>query len=196
MGWTSICARYYSKGLVDRLKECHEISTSMETESYPGYRVLSETLRGTTYYALVEITNSKEKRKYTVPVVMLTSVQNNSEFFYKEITSYDFPPSFLSALPNTIHNASYKEDCLLCDLEHKELKGNKEKKKLLSDLAYGSEITFTVNERFYHLVKRPPAYQFKKDWWQILDIAETKYFQKRSIPLNFEVVKDLGRLHA
>lgn len=193
MGWTSVCARYYSNNLVDRLKECHEVNTSMETEKYPGYKVVSETLRGTTYYALVEITNSKERRKYTVPVTMLTSVQKNSEFYYKEITSYDFPPSFLSALPNTISNASYKEDCLICDLENKQAKERKEKKKLLSELAYGSEITFTLNEKLYHLVKCPPAYQFKKDWWMIVDISGTHYFQKRSIPLDFKVVKDMGR---
>ena len=44
MGWTSVCARYYSNNLVDRLKECHEINTSMETEKYPEYKVVSETL--------------------------------------------------------------------------------------------------------------------------------------------------------
>ena len=196
MGWSSTIATCYSAGLVDRLRECHNLNTYEETEMYSGRVVLAETLRGSTYHAFVWVTNTKKEKCYVFPVTMLTAIKG-CEFSYKDITSYDFPSMYLKELPNTISNASFKENCLIAALENKETNKEKaEKKKLLADLAYGSEIEFFKRDKKYHLKKQPPNHQFKTAWWLVMDIEKPQYMQKKYIPIDYTVVKDNGRLHA
>lgn len=179
MGWISTIARYYSDGLVDRLRECHEMNTYPETDKYAGRRVIAESMRGTTYYAVVESTRHGETIIW--PVVTLTQVKG-TKFYYKDISSYDFPPTLLKLLPTNFDMADFKEHCLAYELEHKSVK---DKRKQLSKLGYGAIIQIVVNGKMIRLKKQPRAYQFKTDWWQILDRNETTYYPKSKIPSDY-----------
>ncbi len=184
MGWTGV--HYYGAMTSKRRKEfCDKIWTQSEHDGYPELKVLKSTMIGNTYYAAVQsIKNGKSK---VFGAVTSTSVRNH-EFRYKA-TSEECgpverrcPASILKLLSPTDNEwaLNWRKEC-------KDHNRKKKEKKTAYDLPVGTVIKITINGIEKTIVKKPPMYQFKRNWWYIP--AEHKYYPVKHLPEEFEIVQ-------
>ena len=175
MGWDYTHANYYTdRGEIDRKRE-------IESDLDPSYTVIKSQMVGSTYYGAI-----KGPKGEVFALVVLTSV-NNGDYFnfgqkWMEETMgacyYDCPTSILKLLTPTENEFSnnWRKKCWQ----------KQESKKSLKSLPYGGKIKFTFNGKEYILIKQPPAYQFKSDWWEVL--GKNVYFHKKNIPMDFVII--------
>lgn len=175
MGWDYSHANYYTdKGDIDRKKE-------IESDLDQSLTILKSQMVGSTYYAAVK--NSKGE-VYALVVLTKTDMSDYFNFGSKWMDEtmgscyYDCPVSILKLLTPTEDEFSnnWRKKCWQ----------KRAGKKSLKSLPYGGKIKFTFNGKEWILIKQPPAYQFKSDWWQVL--GENTYFYKKNIPADFEIV--------
>lgn len=191
MGWTSYVAQYYKNGKIDRKKECDAYFLEGLNRGY--YEIIKSTMVGNVYYAAVKSLKKRvNKTIIDIPTneqevfatVILTGVDKNL-FFYKEISEnmgpcyYDCPESILNLLSPTDNKYAlrWRKDC------KKQIK----RKRFLKSCPIKTMIQFLDhNNQTITLIKQPPMYQFKTEWWQYW--GKDSYYQKSHIPMNFVVL--------
>lgn len=189
MGWTSYHANHY-KGKINRKYECDKLWTQTEHNGYPELKVLKSAMRGSTYYAAVQVSR-KGVVEGVFGVVTLTSVNSKDycNFSYKEMDESAGP--YESDCPDTILKLLTPTDNKYA-LEWRERCRENNAKRLAkltpNQLPIGTAIRFKWGEREKTLIKRAPAYQFKRTWWQV--VGEHSYFSTKHIPNKFEIVKE------
>lgn len=192
MGWTSYVASHYKNGKVDRKAEMDEIFTQKEHDGYPEMRVLKSVMVGSTYYAAVNVKDSKKNTNQTFGVVALTSTRltNGMNFAYKDMGEsmgpyyYDCPESILNLLSPTDNEYAleWRKRC------REKIKAKKEKRDKAS-LPVGTTIRYKrFDGRVVVLTKTAPAYQFKRPFWYNAEL--NVYVPSRRIPENFEIIKE------
>ena len=166
MGWDYSHATHYKNGKVDRKAECDELYTwSNETKTV---RVLKSSMKGTIYYAAVEITTSESKEVIGVVAATAGADKNDPYFNFGVKTMdetmqpfyYDCPKGILDLLTPTDNE---------CANEWRRLCREKTEKKVdswLKALPYGSQVKWIdCNGKEQMLIKHEPAYQFKTWFW-------------------------------
>lgn len=196
MGWTSYHATcYYKNGKINRKQECDDHFEGGLNRGY--YKVLKSTMKGSTYYAAVQMLMRREKKEngefVDIPIengivfaaVLLTQVDSKSyyNFSYKDMDEtcgpyyYECPESILALLSDT-DNESAKNWRQLC-----------RKMNALKKLPVGSIIEFQRGEgNRVRLCKHPAAYQFKRPFWFNPD--EFSYCRESQIPTSYTVVEE------
>lgn len=179
MGWTGFPIKY--SGYNERI----DVKKELESEIFMSSDiVLKSRMVGSTYYAAIKDYYSGE----VVGLVVLTSVSNESGMIhYKQITEYegpgyyDCPESILKLLSPTDNKYSlqWRERC----------RNHLKAKKGLNNLPIGSiiECTFYSGDKI-KLIKRGPAYQFKKDWYQV--VGKFGFYHKKDIPDEWRLVEE------
>lgn len=175
MGWDFYHADYYTpKGDVDRKRE-------IESQLDSTISVVKSQMIGTVYYAAVK--NSKGE-VYGLVVLTKTDARDYFNFGSKWMDEsmgpcyYDCPVSILDALTPT--------DSEFANEWRRKCRKKQANKKGLKSLPYGGKIKFVLNEKEYILIKKPPMYQFKTDWWLVS--GRNTYFRKKDIPADFEII--------
>lgn len=202
MGWTSYNATYYKNGKVDCKAECDNYFNHDD-----GYEVLKSQMVGSVYYAAVKkvgkhySTGQDNYKKVDLPIdkqyvfaaVFLTSIDNNDyyNFSYKAMDESEgscetrCPVSILKLLmPKDSELANEWRKCWWQNIEMQKKK--RKDPHALTNLSYGSVISFEINNKNYLAVKRVPAYQFKRAWWQ--NTETNNYIPLKYIPEHFKVV--------
>lgn len=203
MGWTSYPAtKFNNDGSINRKAECDSYFEEGLNRGY--YKIEKSAIKGSTYYAAVTVLLTPKKNpdgtealdefghciyepipkneQETFGIVMLTGVKDG-EFAYKPISEsmgpceHKCPKSVLDALSPTTNEYAleWRQACL----EYL-MKPNPSK------LPVGTRIQFERNGQIVELVKRPPMYQFKTDWWYNADSG--CYFSKKRLPEDFVVI--------
>ena len=174
MGWTSYHATHYTKsGAIDKKAECD--AYFMEGLNRGHYRVEKSAMAGGVYYAAVrtlkkyvgndiyEDLPEEEQRVFGVVFLTETDSKDYYNFSYKDMDEtmgpgyYDCPESILKLFSPT-ENEYALEWRKKCHLQN-------EKQKLLKECPVGTTIGFLRGDELMTVVKRGPAYQFKKPWW-------------------------------
>ena len=190
MGWTSYNASCYKNGKVDVKAECDRYIAN-----YTYCTLVKSAMVGSTYYAAVKSTvcNAAASNRNNIgdvfAIVMLTSVDNSDyyNFSYKMLSEYDGPgerkcPMSIIKLLSPVDSEwanEWRNDCI----------AYAEKKKSpnsISKLPVGSRIRFETASGPVVLIKRDPAYQFKRAWWQVEDAHG--YWSAKNIPAEYEVL--------
>lgn len=184
MGWDVVHAKhYYKNGQVNRKKNLDEY-ISWENDICT-YRVVKSSMKGSTYYAAVAQTDKDNGEKSVFAVVILTKIDSRDYFnlYYKVIIENygpcecDCPKGILDLLTPT--------DSEYADKWREKCRRNLERTRL-SDLPVGTKIKFTIwNGEEIELIKRAPAYQFRRNWWY--RESNNTYFKSKYIPENFEI---------
>ena len=189
MGWTGQRAIFYKNGKIDRKAECDYILNSENETTL--WEVVKSSMRGSTYYAAVKVTD-KETGKFEIfAAVFLTSI-NNRDYFnfnYKDMDETcgpcerDCPLSILDLLTETESKWAneWRRDC----------RENHEKRKKTSGLGkrpIGAVIEIIVNGKPCHFQKMKPNHQFKTTWWYN---AETNKYMSKKYIKEFKVVENL-----
>lgn len=195
MGWTSYHATCYKNGKVDRKQECDNYFEGGLNRGY--YKVLKSIMKGSTYYAAVQMMMRREKKEngefVDIPVengivfaaVFLTQVDNKSyyNFSYKDMDEtcgpcyYECPESILALLSDTdsAYAKKWREQC--------------HKMNALKKLPVGTIIEFKRGEdKTVRLYRHPAAFQFKRPFW--FNPEENTYFKENQISLDYEIVKE------
>lgn len=162
MGWTGTHINEYE------LKHNKKEVVRKEVINDSIFEVLKDSFVGSTYYAAVR----NKENNVVFAIVMLTSIDNSDyfNFNYKLMDEtegpYQFscPKSILKLLTPTEHEIA-NEWRISCFNYHKN-------KSFLEKCPCGTKIK-VLDDQY---VKCPPAYQFKKDWWQN---AKTGYYIKK-----------------
>lgn len=189
MGWTEYHATHYKNGKVDRKAELDD-KFNWEDENRK-IKVLKSSMVGSTYYAAVKSLNKTNDFECVTAVVCLTSTNAKDyyNFAYKDMDEsmgpykYDCPKSILDLLAPTENEYAneWRKQC------YANLAAKKDKNSL-SKLPIGSKIKFTLNdEKEYIAFKHPPAYQFKRPFWMLMNADG--YIQTKHIPDNYVVIK-------
>ena len=217
MGWTGYYPTHFkSGGGIDRKAECD--AYFIEGLNTGHYNLVKSSMVGNTYYAAVQplkryacdasgkkiqdangnyvVENIPVAEIETIGIVILTQVEKGM-FHYKEMSEsmipgcFDCPKSILLALSPT-ENEHSNEWRKTCWQKHEEKAAARKAGKDLQSLPIGTVIKFAVagNEERW-LVKRAANFQFKKPWWQV--DGDNKYYSKKRIPENYEIVKIGGQ---
>lgn len=212
MGWTGIYAKNYtSHGKIDRKAECDDYF--LEGLNRGFFDVHASRMVGSTYYAAVSPLKTvayeadgsvrkdsngntvyedipKENRQ-TFAAVILTQTDKDM-FYYKEMSEtegpryYDCPMSILKKLSPT-DNEWANEWRARCLARANKLAEARKQHVDLPSLPIGSVIRFEWNGEDKWLQKCAPNHQFKTAWWKVA--GEHKYFSKKRIPKDYEVVQ-------
>lgn len=188
MGWTGQSAKFYKNGKIDRKAECdHILNGENETTLW---EVLKSSMRGSTYYAAVKMTD-KETGKFEIfAAVFLTSI-NNRDYFnfnYKDMDETcgpyecDCPKGILDLLTETDSEYAIKWRKRCREKLERKTPGQK-----LSKLPIGTTIEINWNGEPVRLTKMQPCHQFKTPWWYNADNG--KYMPKKWLSnINFTVI--------
>ncbi len=182
MGWTFYNSYNYKNGKVDRKAECDSLNT-WDNESSKG-KILKSTMRGSVYYAALEITNKKENDSKVVGIVYLTSsdLRNGYNFGYKDMDESELPGYYDCPL-NIIDLLSPTNNELAIEWRNKCIEQRKKPKSWLKELKIGDSIIYTTPKGDkVRLIKHAPAYQFKTWFW--LDTSTFRYVKKSVVNEN------------
>lgn len=178
MGWTSYDAANYKinkKGIkvIDKKAECDSLFDDK-------HKVLKSSVVGNVYYAAVE----HDSEVYAIVILISTSRSDGFNFGYKDMTEFCGP--FETKCPKSILKMLTPTD---------EKRANEWRKKCwdyhnrpkLKDVRIGQKIKFKSSLDEVILIKRAPAHQFKKPWFEV--VGKDSYMSKKFIPLEFEIVE-------
>lgn len=206
MGWTSYHADYYKNGKVDVKKEMDMMWTQEEREynlppepkHYPKLEVLKSSMVGSTYYAAVKSTNTKEKTEEVFAVICLTSVNNKDYFNFSYKCMDETAGPYQDKCPKSILNLltpTHDEYAFAWRMRCWEYHLKKKEKKTIATLPINSCIKFIDNnDRVVELIKMHPNHQFKRPWWKVFKINGKEinhgYWSSRHIPDIFTITKE------
>lgn len=188
MGWTSYHASHYKNGNIDRKAEMDNRWTQTEHDGYPQLTVLKSVMKGSTYYAAIEVKRNGEVEK-VFGTTALTSVDNKDyyNFSYKDIDetmgpyTNECPISILDLLTPT-ESEWANEWRKRCRERHA--------RTPLSKLPVGTKIHFKLwNGEGRTLQKMAPAYQYRRNWWYV--VGQHASYPARRIPDEYEIVKEV-----
>ena len=178
MGWTGQSAKFYKNGKIDWKAECDYILNDENENTL--WEVVKSSMRGSTYYAAVKMTD-KETGKFEIfGAVFLTRINNRSyfNFMYKDMDEtcgpyeYDCPKGILDLLTKTDDEWAneWRKKC-------REKLERKTPGQKLSKLPIGTTIEINWNGEPTRLTKMKPCHQFKTPWWYNADNG--KYMPKK-----------------
>ena len=178
MGWNEVFATHYKPdGSINKKVELDSMYC-WENEAY-YHKVIKSGFYGSTYYAAVRRLDKLTREESILAVVCLVRTRG-SVLVVKDMDEsmgpvyYDCPKSILELLtPTDNENAN----------EWRRMCWNRKAQPKLSDLGIGTKIRL---EDGTVLIHRAPAYQFKRDWWQVDD--QIRYYPKTRIR-KFEVIE-------
>ena len=188
MGWLEYHATYYKNGKIDRKAEMDAVY-NWEDENRK-IEVLKSSMVGSTYYAAIKSFNKTNGYECVTAAVCLTSTNTKDyyNFAYKDMdesmgpNKYDCPKGILDLLSPT--ESEYANEWRKACYEQLT---KKQDRNSLSKLPIGSEIKFALYGDEYRAYKHPPAYQFKRPFWKLINGCG--YISAKRIPGDYEVVK-------
>lgn len=178
MGWTYQEAHYYTdRGKIDRKKECDSLFTWEEEKI--KVEVLKSVMKGSVYYAALQITDKQTGSVSVEATVVLThlAMKDFCNFGYKVVGENmgpcedDCPKSILSLLTET--TSEYAREW------RKRCAAKRDQAKSLNALPIGAIIEFQWGSETMRLEKMPPMYKFKTPWFKVVD--KHNYIPKKSI---------------
>lgn len=187
MGWTFYNADHYTKsGRVDVKSECDSFYADGAYSKYNS-KVLKSTVKGSVYYAAVELIDKVTKERKVFAAVTLTSLatMHGMNFGYKDMDETAGP--YESKCPNSILDLLTPTDNEYA-LAWRERCRKFNSVKPLSALPIGTMIQYMLgNGETRRLIKRPAGYQFKRPFWYCPD--DNTYSSPKHIPMDYEIIE-------